>query len=283
MIDLHLHVLPDLDDGASSLRESRVMLERLGSLGFNRIVSTPHLMERLTRDYHHRATAALDVVRPIAAEYGLSLDLGYEHLLVPDLVERLKIGEPSTLAGSSAVLVELPFIGWPRHADASLFDLQSAGYRPILAHPERYTDVQQNPEIALAAADRGIILQLTSSSFAGVYGKTAERTARTILSQGLERGAVFVLSTDAHSAGQRLAKVADGHAWIRKNIRQGSAVVDWAARATATAILQDIAPASFQSWSLQSAERVAIPQPAELPAVRREGGLRRILTRSKGL
>src|SRR5680860_556513 len=157
MIDLHLHVLPAVDDGACNVRESRDMLERLAGLGFTRLVATPHLMAPLSPEYQLAATSALDVIKPIAAEFGLTLSLGYEHLLTPGLARRLVGGEDATLAGSTAVMVELPFTGWPHHTGSSLFELRLAGYRPVLAHPERYVAVQSNPELVLATTQQGAV------------------------------------------------------------------------------------------------------------------------------
>jgi protein-tyrosine phosphatase len=248
MIDLHLHVLPGIDDGARSLDESRAMFDRLRTTGFTHLVATPHLMEPLSIEYHQLVLATMDALRPVAAEYGLSLGLGYEHLLVPGLANRLQANEPSTLDGSNAVLVELPFIGWPRHADSSLFELRAAGYRPVLAHPERYVEVQGNPELALRVAEQGTALQLTSASFVGVYGKAAEKSAKTLLEHGLNRDAIIVLSTDAHSDGQRLAKVPAGLDWIRRNLADGSLIVEWASTITPAHLLNSLSIPTFDQW-----------------------------------
>ncbi len=248
MIDLHLHVLPGIDDGARSTSEARAMLNRLRATGFTRLVSTPHLMEPLTPEYHRQALDALNELRPVAAEFGLSLGLGYEHLLMPGLANRLLANEPSTLDGSNAVLVELPFIGWPRHADSSLFDLRAAGYRPVLAHPERYVAVQDNPELALRVADQGTAMQLTAASFAGVYGKAAEKSAKALLELGLNRNAIIVLSTDAHSDGQRLAKVPAGLDWIRNNLRDGALIVEWATTFSPAQLLNSQSIPTFDQW-----------------------------------
>lgn len=187
MIDTHLHVLPGIGDGARNLTMSREMLRQMAGMGFTHLVATPHLMEPLSAGYAERVTAALAETRTVAAEYAIQLDQGYEHMLTPGLAGRLEAGERSTLAGSWAVLVEWPFGGWPQHVESSLFAQQIAGYVPVLAHPERYVDVQKEPELAVAG--RGVVLQLTVASFAGVHGKAAQQSARVLLEEGLARGA----------------------------------------------------------------------------------------------
>jgi protein-tyrosine phosphatase len=249
MIDLHLHVLPGVDDGAETVNVARAMLSMLSKMGFKRLVATPHLMDVLTPEYHQLTTSALDQMRPIAEALGIALDLGYEHLLSPGLARRLQGGEPSTLAGSSAVLVELPFIGWPQHTSSSLFELRTAAYRPVLAHPERYVEVHKNPELALAAGEQGAVLQITSGSLAGLYGKSVERSAKKLLELGLNRDLRFVLSTDAHSEGQRLTQAPNGLDWIRRHLGSGQLVVEWMSQIVPEHLLASEPIPGFQEWA----------------------------------
>jgi len=257
MIDMHVHVLPGVDDGARDLATSRQMLAQMAAFGFERVVATPHLMELLVAEYALRVEAALEATREVAAEFGIRLDQGYEVMLTPGLVDRLEAGEQSTLAGSRAVLVELPFGGWPQHAQSSLFALQVGGYVPVLAHPERYVDVQKDPELALAAAARGVVLQLTEASFAGVYGKGVQRSARVLLEEGLKRGVRMMLSTDAHSDGRRLTSVPDGLRWIREHVSDGAPLVAWMTETVPAALLADAEAPAFAGMTEKEFRRPA--------------------------
>ena len=203
MIDLHLHLLPGVDDGAASPEETRGMLARARALGFSVLVATPHLPAHLDAPYRERVAAALALTRELAAAERVEVRQGFEVRLTPDLPRRLADGEPITLGGSNAVLVDLPFGGWPHHVDATLFAVQTAGFRPVLAHPERYTAVQDEPARALRLAERGVLLQINLGSLHGLFGKSAQRTAEALL----RAGAVQVAATDAHSAGGRYAEV----------------------------------------------------------------------------
>ncbi|MCC6792833.1 MAG: hypothetical protein IT336_14175 [Thermomicrobiales bacterium] len=206
MIDLHLHLLPAVDDGAASIDVSTEMLRRAESFGFTSLIATPHLDGPLTSSYEGTVRHALSEVRAAGAEIPVSIELGYEIQLSPDLPARLHRGERSRLADSTTVLVELPFAGWPLFAEQTLFDLQTMGLRPLLAHPERYAAVQAEPEKALDLVDRGVLLQVTLGSLVGLFGKHAQKTAELLVREG----ATTVLASDAHSAGQRFVAVGDG-------------------------------------------------------------------------
>lgn len=206
MIDLHLHLLPAVDDGAASLEVSSDMIRRAEMFGFTSLVATPHLDGPLQPSYESRVRQALSDVRSASTDVPLSIELGYEIQLSPDLPARLHRGERSRLADSTTVLVELPFSGWPLFTEQTLFDLQSMGLRPLLAHPERYAAIQAEPDKALELVDRGVLLQITLGSLAGLFGKHALKTAELLMRED----ATAVLASDAHSAGQRFVAVGDG-------------------------------------------------------------------------
>jgi protein-tyrosine phosphatase len=233
MIDVHIHVLPGVDDGAATPEIAREMLVRAKALGFTTLVATPHLDGPLTPGYRARIEEAAAAIDPIAKELGLSLALGFENLLTPDLPRRLECGEPVTLGGSRTILVELPFSGWPLHTEQALFAIQAAGYRPLLAHPERYATLQEDLDRALALAERGVLLQVTIGSLAGLFGRHAQRVAEDLLLND----AVTVLATDAHSAGQRIDTVTRGLARARQLV--GRARVEQLITEYPSALLSD--------------------------------------------
>ena len=198
------------------------MLERARELGFEVVVATPHLPEPLSAEYARRVAGALAETREVAAEVGIEVRQGFEVALAPDLVRRLERGEPIALGGSRAILVDLPFSGWPLHAEASLFALQTAGYRPVLAHPERYGTVQADPARAIDLAARGILLQINLPSLTGLFGQPARRAAEALLTAG----AVHLAASDAHSPGHRFAAVPEGIGRLRELVgAEGVAVL----------------------------------------------------------
>jgi protein-tyrosine phosphatase len=208
MIDVHLHLLPAVDDGAASIDISIEMLRLASSLGFTSLVATPHLDGPLLPAYEAKVREAHSTVLAAAESNGIpiAIDLGYEIQLSPDLPGRLASGERCRLADSTTVLVELPFSAWPNYAEQTLFAIQTLGLTPLLAHPERYLAVQDDIEKVLTLVQRGVIQQVTFGSLSGLFGKRAQRVAEHIV----KADAATVLASDSHSAGNRFLSVSDG-------------------------------------------------------------------------
>jgi protein-tyrosine phosphatase len=243
MIDLHSHVLPGIDDGAASWVEADAMLRRWRALGFSTVMATPHLKQALDQQYLDRIDEAYAEVVQLAAPLGIDVQRGFENLLSPDLLAHLQAGAPLTLGDSRAVLVELPFQQWPHHAEHTLFALQTAGYQPILAHPERYAEVQREPSVAIRLAERGIALQVNIGSLTGLYGRSAKRVAEILL----KRNAVALVASDAHGAGATF-----------DHMEQGLQRLDTIAGARGRQLIND-RPRSL----LDPASRAALPIPTE--------------------
>ncbi len=213
MLDIHNHILPGVDDGAASLDISIAMLDAALGIGVRTIVATPHLTDTLSDGYAATIGAAFDQLEPHARARGIALERGFEIRLSPDLPQRLRAGEPITLAGSRAVLVDLPFVDdWPLYADETLFAIQASGFQPVLAHPERYPRIQKHPELAREIAARGVTLQVNIASLTGIFGRHAKKAAEALL----RSGAVHLVATDAHSAGHRMAATPAGLARLRE-------------------------------------------------------------------
>ncbi|HZS93746.1 MAG TPA: CpsB/CapC family capsule biosynthesis tyrosine phosphatase [Chloroflexota bacterium] len=201
MIDLHNHILPGVDDGAATMEESLEIARQFVSEGVEKVAATPHF-NPLEAD---RVSAA-DVVELVdslrtalaAADIPLHVEPGQEIFLTPDLPALLASGEARPLGSSRWIVVELPFDTLPFYVDDTLFRLQSAGYRPILAHPERYSFVQRDPDKGVALAERDVALQLTAASLLGHYGRRVRNTAEKLLAEG----AYSIASSDRHHPGQ---------------------------------------------------------------------------------
>ena len=206
MIDLHLHLLHDIDDGPEDVESSIAMIDLAVNLGYTILVPTPHLLDPLDDAYDSRVENRLRTILPYAMERGVSLERGFEVRLSPDIGRRLLCGEPISLAGSKTVLVELPFSGWPIFTEHALYDILAAGYRPLLAHPERYAAALERPQRLIDLHDGGVMLQVTTGSLAGLFGKRAQALAEELL----RADAVEVLASDAHSAGRRFVSVSEG-------------------------------------------------------------------------
>lgn len=212
MIDLHSHLLPGIDDGSPSLDVSVDMLEVYASHGFRTVATTPHLSGDLDAGYRAAVEAAFRQVEPLARQRGISLVRGFEIRLSAGVPEQLRRGEPITYEGTKVALVDLAFTGWPLHTETTLFGIQAAGMRVVLAHPERYPTIQDDLDTAEDLVSRGVILQVTIGSLSGAFGRGAKKTAEELLARGL----VHLVATDAHSAGHRMAAMPVGMQRLRE-------------------------------------------------------------------
>ena len=195
MIDIHIHIIPDLDDGPPDMQTSLGMGELAAEEGITAIIATSHSEESAAVGFEGMRDR-LDAVRTAwsTAGYDIRLELGVEIFLTPDTPADLKSGKLWTLAGSRYALVELPYQPWPVYTERVLFDLQLAGYVPILAHPERYTAIQADPNVMYALAERGVLGQVTAGALVGDHGSPIRRCAETLVRYGM----VQFLSSDAH-------------------------------------------------------------------------------------
>ena len=221
-VDLHLHLLPGLDDGPAELEQSLAIARGLAGLGFGRLVATPHRAAgqfEATSDEAEAALAAVDQAldgvdgRPIL---GLAREYFFDRLLLEDLME----GRLRTLAEASrAFLFEFPMDVVPREAREVIFRARSKGYRPVLAHPERNVILGGQLELLRELAEDGVSLLVNLGSLAKLYGRRERKAARRIIDADLATG----LASDTHGVlGVRVA--ADGIAEVDR--RWGSAAVD---------------------------------------------------------
>jgi protein-tyrosine phosphatase len=205
-IDLHTHILPGVDDGADDMQESLSMARLAQMDGVSHIVATPHvpfcglgvkaLEERL------------EELRRTLVENGVDLQvsLGTEINLEPDIIQWLADGTARTLGSTRYVLVELPFFGYPPYVEDVIFQLQVQGYRPILAHPERNAELAATPARLGSLVERGVLVQVTTTSLLGGFGPAARNAAVEFLQQGW----AHVLASDGHSAGHRPPALSEG-------------------------------------------------------------------------
>ena len=179
-VDLHLHLLPNVDDGPSRVDESEAMFRFFAQLGVRRLAATPHLNGALDERVREIVERGLEAISPLSQEFGISVTPGFEVLLTPDVPRRLADGDPIGYAGTNAVLVELPFEFWPEQTGAILFEIQTVEFQPVLAHPERYVMAQQDPKLVMELGERGVIMQVTYASLAGVNGRSASERAEIV-------------------------------------------------------------------------------------------------------
>jgi len=208
MIDLHCHILPGLDDGAADLGVALEMARAFVADGVAVVACTPHILPGL---YHNSADGirnATSALQAVLEREGIPLRLvpGADNHIAPDGPARLRSGQMLALADSRYVLIEPPHNVVPQRIEAAFFDLQLAGYVPILTHPERLKWIEGHAHLIRKLAGAGVWMQITAGSLAGSFGSRAQYWAERLL----EEGCAHILATDAHDVDRRRPDLSRG-------------------------------------------------------------------------
>ncbi|WP_224490261.1 tyrosine-protein phosphatase [Robertkochia flava] len=193
-VDIHCHLLPGLDDGATDMEMSLKMTENYLELGYQKVICTPHIMEdHFNLNASKIGTALNDLQQETKVKgYELHLEAAAEHMTDGQFEHLLKTGELLPLY-NDMVLIETGFLAAPLNLKQLLFEMTNAGYTPVLAHPERYSYLSK-PEQYKRLKDRGCLLQVNALSLTGYYGKSIQQKAEFLV----EKGFADVMGTDAH-------------------------------------------------------------------------------------
>lgn len=189
--DWHSHVLPGVDDGIKTLDESLQVLRHFDSLGVDALWLTPHIME----DYPNTTQALKAKFEQLAEAWdgNLKLHLASENML-DELFEQ-RLGAKDLLPiGKNAdhLLVETSYFSAPMGFDKIIDSIMSAGYYPLLAHPERYTYMNEKDYSRLK--EKGVKMQMNYVSLVGGYGETARKKSIWLLQNGM----IDVIGSDVH-------------------------------------------------------------------------------------
>lgn len=200
MIDIHNHIIPGVDDGATSLEMAMDMGRMAEKEGITKMIATPHHHPE-DPDFSRKIRGAVKALNLNFRKEGLSLRLypGAEAMLSPVLLKEVKEKRVLTLNDSDYLLVEFPFFEEPLHMDEVLYQLRSEGLKPVIAHPERYRSVRENPDQVRQWILKGSYMQVNHTSILGVMGKSVQKTARHLLTHHM----VHFLGSDSHSNGRR--------------------------------------------------------------------------------
>lgn len=199
MIDFHSHILPQIDDGSKSFEETIRMLEEARDVGFQKIVSTSHYMEKY---YEFDEEQRFQLLKQINFQ-DIELYLGSEIYVTNEIVQLLKEKKASTINNSRYVLYELPMHSKNMNDKEIIYRLVENGYVPIIAHPERYSYVQEDTEYVDELAEMGALFQSNYGSIIGMYGERAKKTVKKLLKQNL----IHFLGSDVHRAEQIYPKI----------------------------------------------------------------------------
>tara|TARA_Y100000589_G_C27153595_1_gene629899 strand:+ start:974 stop:1711 length:738 start_codon:yes stop_codon:yes gene_type:complete len=194
--DMHSHLIPAIDDGAISLEESINMIKVLHELGFQKVITTPHVMNDFYKNTSKTILGGLELVRTELQKQNISVEIeaAAEYYLDYEFEEKIKAGNLLTFS-DNYILVETSFLEAPPNFKKMIFQLQLEGYKVILAHPERYSFM--NMEDYEDLQSRSVFMQLNLLSLIGHYGTDVQNKANMMI----EKELINFVGTDCHNMG----------------------------------------------------------------------------------
>jgi len=196
--DVHSHFIPGIDDGAETMEDSMALIKSFYDLGYKKVITTPHI---LTDGYPNTPEIILDGLEKVrvalkhenipiqmeaAAEYYIDFDFGR------------KIEEEKLLTfGKNYLLFEISYLNPPDNLEQIIFKLLTSGYKPVLAHPERYNFWHHTFEKYEQLKEKGLLFQLNINSLTGYYSRAAKKVAERMV----EKNMVDFLGSDCHHSG----------------------------------------------------------------------------------
>lgn len=194
-VDIHSHLLPGIDDGAQSNDDSKVILDSMIDFGFNQVITTPHTIKTVwdnTREGILTTKEKLTNDLPDETSQ-VKLRVASEYMMDENFMELFKSEKLLTLK-DNYVLVEMSYLNPPIQLFDILFELQLEGYKPVLAHPERYSFFHSKPAEYEKLKKAGCLFQMNLLSSVGYYGKDVAQAADKLLANGM----VDFVGSDIH-------------------------------------------------------------------------------------
>ena len=194
--DIHSHLIPGIDDGAQNMDESIAMLAKFESLGYKKVVTTPHIMSDYFKNDSNTILDGLSRLNEVKDKLNLKIevDAAAEYYYDETLLERLNNNEKLLTFGDNYVLFEFSFHTEPPEPEKLFFELLTKGYKPVLAHFERYLFLKGNIDRVFKWREKGVNIQLNLNSLTGHYGPQIKEQARALI----DAEQVDFVGTDCH-------------------------------------------------------------------------------------
>ena len=211
MIDIHTHIIPQFDDGASSWEMALEMLKQSERDGVSDVVATSHILSDVDADRELELLEKFKKLQQKAKEAHISvrLHLGCEMYMYPEM----PLDRPfSTIAGTGKyILLEFPMNAIPVFAGKRFFELIVDGVTPVLAHPERNLNIMRKPQLAFEFVQRGVLMQINAGSLLGYFGKHI----KTLAIHLLEANLAHVVASDAHNNSSRASCMSEAFDFVK--------------------------------------------------------------------
>ena len=205
MIDFHTHILPSIDDGSRSVEETFNLIKEAREAGFNGIILTSHYIENYYETGIDERELCVKAIQDNLNSKGIDVKLyiGNEVYITNNVMSLLEEGKASTINNSCYVLFEMPFHTEPMNLYDFIYTLQENKLIPVLAHPERYSFVQKEPELIYELIRKGCLMQVNFGSIIGQYGSKAEFMVKRFY----ENNMVHFIGSDVHRQNSTYPKI----------------------------------------------------------------------------
>lgn len=196
-VDIHSHLLPGIDDGAKNLDDSIALIQKMSFYGIKHFITTPHILGDV---YPNTPKIINNKLKLVQAELikrnitDISIHAAAEYMIDEKFIEILEEEDNLLTLKDNLVLVEMSYYSPPLHLYDVLFKLQLKGYKPVLAHPERYFSYHKNFQSYYKLKNAGCLFQLDLLSLTQHYGKDVQKTAQKLLKENL----FDFVGTDTH-------------------------------------------------------------------------------------
>ncbi len=194
-VDMHSHLLPSIDDGAKDVEHSLELIRKISSLGYQKLIITPHIMQDSYPNTQEIIYDKLQKMQTVLHENEIEIviEAAAEHYLDEAFLENLEEDRVLPLA-KEYLLFETSYISKPLNLEELIYEISVKGHKPIFAHPERYRYIKDLESEYKALKDLGVYFQVNINSLNGYYGKEAQKKAQFLL----EKGYIDFLGSDTH-------------------------------------------------------------------------------------
>ncbi len=194
--DVHSHLIPGIDDGAKTMDESIALIKAMKQMGYRKLITTPHIMNDYYRNNPEIIKSGLENLkkRLVDEKVEMEMEAAAEYMLDDGFLNKLR-EEPLLTFGNKFLLVEMSYIAEPPNLAQMLFEIQTSGYKIVLAHPERYNYWHNQKQKYTEMYDRGVYLQLNINSLTGWYSLESKKMAEWLIQNKL----VSFVGSDLHN------------------------------------------------------------------------------------
>lgn len=219
MVDIHCHLLFEVDDGSDSIKESIDMLKLAKSQGIDAIILTPHYRYGMFPYDKAKILAHFKELLPYAGEAGVRIELGCEYHVNGEIVENLQSGRCLSLGGTRYVLTEYEYHTEFSYIKGNTEELLRQGFTPVIAHVERYRCMTDRLERAAELQAMGAYIQINCDAVLGIDGRESKRYTRKLLKAGM----VNVIASDSHGIEDRVSHMDKCYTLLQKKFGEDEA------------------------------------------------------------